>query len=154
MATSKKPTAKQLAARKLFAQRSRSGELAKERAHHQASGKRRVAKNPKRTKTQDIAIALSEQRAGHPRKAKEFFEKAAVAKNPAKKRARKIPVAQTRELHSYGDTVFIVEISEDKKLWEFIAARSSMVGAKSKAEKIASDYPGHYIRVVNAKVGA
>lgn len=36
-----------------------------------------------RSKAQDLAIAMSEQRAGHPRKAREFFKRAARAKNPA-----------------------------------------------------------------------
>ena len=40
------------------------------------------ARKPARSKAQNLAIALSEQRAGHPRKAAEFFKAAARAKNP------------------------------------------------------------------------
>jgi len=44
-------------------------------------------RKPIRSKKQDLRIALELQRAGHPRKAKEFFKRAAVASNPAKDRA-------------------------------------------------------------------
>jgi len=78
--TTRKPTAAQLAARERFAAMARSGALARKR--------KTAAKNPARKKPrsrkQDLAIAMAEKRAGHPRKAREFFERAARAKNPRK----------------------------------------------------------------------
>lgn len=97
MAT-RKPSPAQLAARKLFAKRAKSGELAKERAHHQAATRRHVVKNPKRTKKQDLAIALTARRKGDDALADEFFKRAARAKNP-------IPTGEAIELQAFPFTV-------------------------------------------------
>jgi hypothetical protein len=78
MAT-KSPTAKQLAARAKFATMAKSGALTRKR------------KSAARSKKQDIAIAMSEQRADHSKKANEFFERAARAKNPKGRYAGKYP---------------------------------------------------------------
>ena len=50
------------------------------------AAKNPAAKKPttKRSKAQNLAIALEMERQGHPRKAKEFFRAAGAAKNPAK----------------------------------------------------------------------
>jgi hypothetical protein len=57
------------------------------------------ARSNPRSRSQDMAIAMSEKRAGHPRKATEFFERAARAKNPAYRGP-----AHFVEVQSHADT--------------------------------------------------
>lgn len=62
------------------------------------------APNPrKRGKAQNLAIAMSEQRAGHPRKAKEFFERA--AKSNPKKKALPLGLVEVWHVDDYGAKV-------------------------------------------------
>lgn len=126
-------TAKQIAARKRFAAMAKSGELKR------LATKARK-KNPKpRTRKQDLAIAMSEQRAGHSRKAKEFFERAARAKNPV--------------VIEHPKKVFLVESSRDKKVWDVESVMPTAASAKHIAEAVHAAMPGHYIRVRDFGLG-
>jgi hypothetical protein len=142
MAT-KKPTPAQLKARKLFAQRSKAGTL-------------------QRSKKQNLAIAMSEQRAGHPRKAREFFRAAAISpemvgsmgkakRKPAVKRSRN-PIANEIAKASRGSQVefpYRIQVANNQ---DFNPARTVagfvILGeAKSYAEALNASFPGLWIRV-------
>lgn len=139
--TKKKPSAAQVAARKLFAERARAGTLTKKTAKKRAS----------ESSTRHFRAGSGEEAAAAElRLAKKH---AARRKNPSKRAARVETLTHRAKVAGAPvSTIYIVESSEDGKSWSFVQAYYSSHHAKASAEELAVVYPDSHIRVCSEKV--
>lgn len=116
-------TAKQIAARKLFAQRAKAWTLRKKSR----------AENPARGDNDAIHIDID----SHNTRGKNVR-----AKNPRKITVEKFPT----------DKSYVVEFSKNGKVWEFLDIYWGPGFAKQRAEMLHEDYPKYYFRVRDVRV--